>query len=119
MVVVPGGPDTTRKLSTHAARTARAWSLDGQPIEGISVFCALDATGDASLNAVLANMHSYRVVYLCPAGDLRSAGFEFLATAKRPHYTLRSQGGGSLDVEWLLNSLGAPQENPFHQRRKA
>ncbi len=119
MVIVRGGPDTARKLTTHAARTARAWSLSGQPIEGISVFCALDATGDASLDAVLANMHSYRVVYLCPAGDLRAAGFEFLATAKRPHYTLRAQGGATLDVERLLDSLGVPQDNPFHQRRDA
>jgi len=63
-------------------------------------------------------MHSYRVVYLCPARELRAAGFEFLATAKRPHYTLRTQGGGTLDVVRLLESLGLPQENPFHQRPK-
>ena len=58
MVIGRGGPDTTKKLTTHAARTARAWSLSGQPVEGITVFCALDATGDASLDAVLATMHS-------------------------------------------------------------
>jgi len=42
------------------------------------------------------------------AGELRSAGFEFLATAKRPHYTLRAQGGDTLDVERLLSNLGVP-----------
>lgn len=33
--------------------------LDGEPIEGVSVFCALDG--------VLAAMRSYRVVYLAPS----------------------------------------------------
>lgn len=117
-VVIRGGPDTTDKLTKHAARTARAWCLDGEPLEGISVFCAIDPTGDHSLDAVLANMSSYRVIYLCPAGELRSAGFELLATATRPHYTLHAQGGGSLDVERLLTKLGAPQHNPFHQHPK-
>jgi len=118
VVVIRGGPDTTDKLAKHAARTARAWSLDGKPLQGISVFCAIDATGDHSLDAVLNNMSSYRVVYLCPAGELRSAGIELLATATRPHYTLRSRGGGTLDVARLLAKFGVPQHNPFHHRRK-
>jgi hypothetical protein len=37
-VLVRGGPDTPDKLARHARRTARAWSLDGQPPLGISVF---------------------------------------------------------------------------------
>jgi hypothetical protein len=34
-VLVRGGPDTQDKLARHARRTARAWSLDGQPLLGI------------------------------------------------------------------------------------
>jgi hypothetical protein len=37
-VVVRGGRDTPDKLRSHVQRTARAWSLDGQPLLGISVF---------------------------------------------------------------------------------
>jgi hypothetical protein len=41
-IVVRGGSDTLDKLRRHAERTARAWSLDGQPLFGISVFAVLD-----------------------------------------------------------------------------
>jgi hypothetical protein len=40
-LVVRGGRDTPDKLRNHAQRTARAWSLDGQPLPGISVFAVL------------------------------------------------------------------------------
>ena len=40
-LVVRGGRDTADKLRSHAQRTARAWSLDGQPLLGISVFAVL------------------------------------------------------------------------------
>jgi hypothetical protein len=36
-IVVRGGRDTADKLRRHALRTARAWSLDGLPLLGISV----------------------------------------------------------------------------------
>jgi hypothetical protein len=41
-IVVRGGSDTRDKLRRHAERTARAWSLDGQPLLGVSVFAVLD-----------------------------------------------------------------------------
>jgi len=37
-LVVRGGRDTVDKLRGHARRTERAWSLDGVPLLGISVF---------------------------------------------------------------------------------
>jgi hypothetical protein len=40
-MVVRGGLDTVDKLHSHAQRTARAWSLDGRPLLGISVFAVL------------------------------------------------------------------------------
>ena len=40
-MVVRGGRDSPDKLRGHAQRTARAWSLDGQPLLGISVFAVL------------------------------------------------------------------------------
>jgi len=41
-VVVRGGRDTVNKLRGHAERPARAWSLAGIPLLGISVFAVLD-----------------------------------------------------------------------------
>ncbi len=37
-IVVRGGRDAEGKLLRHAPRAARAWSLDGLPLLGISVF---------------------------------------------------------------------------------
>ena len=117
VVVVRGGPDTIDKIAKNAVRTARAWTLDGEPLEGISVFCALDPTGDGSLDGVLSTMRSYRLVHLRRAGDLRTNGYELLPTATRPHYTLLPAGGATLIPERLLAALGEAQPNPFHQRR--
>lgn len=48
-VVVRGGPDTVDKIRVHALRTARAWSLDGEPLVGISVFAVLDVPWETLL----------------------------------------------------------------------
>lgn len=71
----------------------------------MSVFCALDATGEASLDGVLAAMRSYHVVHLVTVAASRAAGFDLLATATRPHFTLVGRDGGSLDVVRLLDTL--------------
>jgi hypothetical protein len=117
VVVIRGGPDTTEKLAHHADRTARAWTLDGRALHGVSVFCALDELGAASLDGILAAMSTYRVVYLCPLGELREAGLDLLPTATRPHFTLFAPDTpGTLDVERLLAALGTAQPNPFYDQ---
>jgi hypothetical protein len=40
-LVVRGGRDTPDKLRGHVSGTAHAWSMDGQPLLGISVFALL------------------------------------------------------------------------------
>ena len=81
--VVRGGPDTLAKLAMHARRTHDAYVLDGEPLWGISVYCALDDVGPASLHGLLRRIASYRAVHLpLTAGSgtpdsrccLRSAG---------------------------------------------
>jgi hypothetical protein len=76
-VLVRGGPDTQDKLARHARRTARAWSLDGQPLLGISVFGVLDIPPDELLSARFA---TYRVIRMPAAARLRDRGFELLPT---------------------------------------
>ena len=60
-VLVRGGPDTRDKLARHAHRTARAWSLDGNPLLGISLFAILDIPLNDLLSARFA---TYRMIHL-------------------------------------------------------
>jgi len=60
-IVVRGGSDTRDKLRRHAERTARAWSLDGQPLLGVSVFAVLDVLLEDLLRQRFAN---FRTIYL-------------------------------------------------------
>lgn len=118
VVVVRGGPSTIAQLARHAGRTADAFDFDGEPLTGVSVFCALDDIGAASLDALLGRFSYYRVVYLPTAGRLRSAGFELLPTFKRPHYTVRLSSGRDSELEALADALGAAQPNPYHGPRR-
>jgi len=120
IVVVRGGPNTVDKIGRHAAKTAKLWTYEGAPVEGISVFLALGDSGDHSLDSVLASMSTYRVVHLATVGQLRAHGFDLLATGRRPHFTLRSAGGGTLRITELLDVLGERHLNPhFELRRKS
>ena len=63
--MVRGGRDSVEKLRRHAQRTARAWSLDGRPLLGISVF----AVAGIGLEDLLARRFaSFRTIYLPTAG---------------------------------------------------
>jgi len=120
IVVVRGGPNRVDKIGRHAAKTAKLWTYEGAPVEGISVFLALGDLGDHSLDSVLASMSTYRVVHLATVGQLRAHGFDLLATGRRPHFTLRSAGGGTPRIAELLDVLGEPHLNPhFELRRKS
>lgn len=115
IVVVRGGPSSLDKLAAHAVRTHAAFVLDGQPLFGVSVFCALDDIGPSSLDGLLQRFAPYRVVHLPLAGRLREAGFELLGSFRRPHFTVRL---GTLDeLPRLLDALGRAEPNPYHGRR--
>lgn len=58
-LVIRGGRDTPDKLRGHAQRTARAWSLDGQPLFGISVFTVLDVPLDDLIRRRFAHVPHY------------------------------------------------------------
>jgi hypothetical protein len=115
IIVVRGGPASRERLSAHALRTHDAFTLDGEALWGISVFCALDDIGPASLDSLLRRFASYRVVHLPRVGQLHVAGFGLLPTFKRPHFTVMLAGPD--DVPRLLDALGAAQPNPYHGRR--
>jgi hypothetical protein len=116
-VTLRGGPDNLDKLRRHARRTHRAFELDGAPVYGVSVFCALDDLGPASLDGLLSSrLVTYRWVHAPPAGQLTAAGFTLLATFARPHYTLLLSQATDDVLMRLEAALGPPSENPYHQR---
>ena len=108
-LVVRGGRDTADKLHNHAQRTARAWSLDGQPLLGISVFAVLDGSLDALLRERFA---TFRTVYLPTVQGLVQAGFDLLATGRRPHFTVQLKTADEAERTRLLVALGPARDNP-------
>jgi len=112
-LVVRGGRDTVDKLRGHAERTARAWSLDGQPLLGISVFAVLGIPLEVLPRRRFA---SFRTIYLPTAGELGKHGFELLATAQRPHFTVRMKRADERELEKLLAALGPARPNPQYAR---
>lgn len=111
--MVRGGRDSVEKLRRHAQRTARAWSLDGRPLLGISVF----AVAGIGLEDLLARRFaSFRTIYLPAAGRLAVAGVALLAAGQRPHFTLRLRRADDPELAELLAALGAAQRNPQYGR---
>lgn len=110
-VVVRGGRDTADKLLSHALRTARAWSLDGDPLHGISVFAVLDLPLDVLLRERFA---TFRTVYLPTVASLLDGGFELLPTGRRPHFTVHMRRADELEVARLLVALGPARDNPSY-----
>ena len=112
-IVVRGGSDTRDKLRRHAERTARAWSLDGQPLLGVSVFAVLDLPLDDLLRQRFAN---FRAVYLPTAARLTGHGFELLPTGQRPHFTVRLRDASDPELYRLLAALGDLRPNPQYAK---
>lgn len=110
-IIVRGGRDTVDKLLLHALRTARAWSLDGQPLLGISVFAVLDRPLDELLRERFA---TFRTVYLPTVHSLSAAGFDLLPTGRRPHFTVRLQSADANERQRLLVALGPARDNPAY-----
>jgi hypothetical protein len=108
-IVVRGGNDTRAKLRHHAERTARAWSLDGQPMLGISVFAVLDMPLGELLRQRFAN---FRSIYLLTVAGLGGYEFELLATGQRPHFTIRLRQASDDELDRLLAALGDARPNP-------
>jgi hypothetical protein len=112
-IVVRGGSDTLDKLRRHAERTARAWSLDGRPLFGISVFAVLDTPLEELLRD---RFMSFRTIHLPTAATLVSHGFELLPAGQRPHYTVRLRRATDAELGRLLAALGDVRPNPQYPR---
>lgn len=110
-VVVRGGAGTVDKIRVHALRTARAWSLDGRPLLGISVFAVLDVPLETLLRERFA---TFRTIYLPTVSDLIRHGFELLPTGRRPHFTVCLSTVDDEELQRLLEALGTRRDNPAY-----
>jgi len=110
-MVIRGGRDTPDKLRSHLQRTARAWSLDGEPLRGISVFAVL---GEPLEDLLRRRFATFRTIYLPTAGRLAEHRFELLPTGRRPHFTVRLRSGDDQELGRLLEALGAALPNPAY-----
>jgi hypothetical protein len=63
-----------------------------------------------------ARFASFRTIYLPTAGDLGKHGFELLATAQRPHFTVRLERADDRELGSLLAALGPARPNPQYAR---
>ena len=102
----------------HARRTHDAYALDGEPLWEISLYCALDDVGPASLDGLLRLFASYRAVHLPRTGQLLRAGFPLLRSFGRPHYTIRLDGDDPAGLTQLLDALGPTEANKYHRRER-
>lgn len=118
VLVVRGGPSSIERLLDHAQRTHDAYTFDGEPLWGVSVFCALDDVGPASLDALLRRFGSYRVVHLPTVGGVVDAGFDLLPSFRRPHFTVRLTDAEPGTLTHLLDALGPARPNPYHGRKR-
>jgi len=86
-----------------------AWSLDGKPLLGVSVFAVVDVPLEHLLGQRFA---TFRMVHLPTAADLTSAWSELPSTGLRPHFTLRLHRSDEAELRRLLVALGPERDNP-------
>jgi hypothetical protein len=103
VLLARGGPDTTDRLLTDARRTARRFSLDGQPLLGISVAAALDMP----LEELGARTPFSRFASIYSPAVTEMEGFQLVPTFGRPHFTVRLQLADETELRQLLAALGS------------
>jgi hypothetical protein len=80
---------------------------------GISVFAVLGMPLDVLLRR---RFTSFRTIYLPTVGQLAGHGFDLLATAQRPHFTVWLRTADDRELEKLLAALGQARPNPQYAR---
>jgi hypothetical protein len=71
--------------------------------------------GPGSRDGLLAGrLVTYPLVHTVRVGTLAAAGFELLATFRRPHFTIRLDSDSTAEASRLLEAMGYPEENPYN-----
>lgn len=116
VVVVRGGPLTAGKIVEHAARQQAVFTYRGAPMIAISVDLSIEGW---PLERILRERMWSRSRYATTTvGELRSAGYELVATSSAPHYSVVLQAASEAAASALLDHFGPTLVNEFKQRRK-
>jgi hypothetical protein len=108
-LITRGASGAIERLRADAQRTARRFSMDGQPLLGVSVFVVLDVPLGELLRTRLS---CFRSIYLSTAD--RFHAFQLLPTFRRPHFIVRLQRADDRELGDLLAALGPSQVNPLY-----
>ncbi len=115
-VVIRGGPLTAPKIVEHAARQQAVFTYRGAPMIAISVDVAIEGW---SIERILRERMWSRSRYATTTvGQLRSAGYELVATSSAPHYSLVLPEPSEAAAASLLDHFGPTLVNEFKQRRR-
>jgi hypothetical protein len=116
VVVIRGGPITVAKIVEHALRQQAVFTYRGEPMVAISVDLAIEGW---SVERILRERMWSRSTYATTtAGELRSAGYELVATSAAPHYSVVLPAASPDEAADFLAHFGPTLVNEFRQRRR-
>lgn len=116
VVVIRGGPITVAKIVEHARRQQAVFTYRGEPMVAISVDLTIEAW---SVERILRERMWSRSKYATTTvGELRSAGYELVATSAAPHYSVVLPAASSDAAADFLAHFGPTLDNKFKQRRR-
>jgi len=111
ILVVRAGPLTAVKFLEHALRQQRDYTHRGAPMASISVAATVAGW---TLERILRERLRSRPTYATSSvGTVLDAGYELLATHRRPHYDIVLPSATIESASTLLSLFRADTTNPF------
>ena len=116
VVVIRGGPITIAKIVEHALRQQAVFTYRGEPMVAISVDLTIEGW---SVERILRERMWSRSKYaISTAGELRTAGYELVATSAAPHYSVVLPTATPGAAAEFLAHFGPTLVNEFRQHRR-
>ena len=116
IVVIRGGPITVAKIVEHARRQQAVFTYRGEPMVAVSVDLTIEGW---SVERILRERMWSRSKYATTTvGELRSAGYEFVATSVAPHYSVVLPAASAGAAANFLAHFGPTFDNEFRDRRR-
>lgn len=116
ILLVRAGPFTAEEFLEHAVRQQRDYSYRGKAVASISVAAAGSGWPvDRILKEQLWSRSTYATTTV---GTVRTAGYEFLATHRSPHYDIILPSATIEAASTLLSLFGVGTTNPFRRRTR-
>lgn len=116
VVVIRGGPIAAAKIVEHALRQQAVFTYRGEPMIAISV--DLTIRGWTVERILRERMWSRSRYATTTVGELRTAGYELLATSTAPHYSVILPNTTEATAAQFLSHFGPTLQNEFRQRRR-